>query len=178
MLKRVFAFLLTGCLSLFIVSCNTASPEKYFGLAVLTSNTLVGFANEGLIRELDFATVQMIDGDKDKSAPMKRIEIINSKIEYLEPNLGKIKQLKETDDAKDILQASLALNEYVLPVYKNEYIQLAKLYDNGTSKEQVESYANAIHDKYFAGFTERYDKLIAAGKIYAKKHNINVNWGD
>ena len=177
MLKKIFLFLLTGFVAVFIVSCNTATPQNYFETAVLTSNTLMGFANDGLVRELDYPTVQMVDGDINKTAPMKRIEIINSKIEYLEPNLKKIKQLKETGDTKDILKASLALNEYVLPVYKNEYVQLAKLYDDGAAKEQVQAYANSIHEKYGAGFDKLYEELIAAGKIYADRHKINVHWG-
>jgi len=164
------------CFYELLTSCNTETPEDYFDIAVLSCNSMHGFASEGLQRELESPTVKMVDGNKDKVAPMKRKEIIDSKIESIEPNLEKVKQLKQTDQTKELLQASLALHEYVLPVYKNEYQQLAKLYDDGASKEQIAAFEQSIEQKYFSKFAELYDKLTAAGKSYAKKNNINVNW--
>jgi len=75
-----------------------------------------------------------------------------------------------------MLHASVAVYEYVLPVFKNEYVQLAKLYDDGATKEQIASLSKSIQDKYFLGFKDRIDSLIAAGKIYAAEHQIKVNW--
>jgi hypothetical protein len=92
------------------------------------------------------------------------------------PNLEELEGLKETDDTKDILQAFLALHKYVLPVYKNEYQQLAKLYDENAPKESIQAYAKSMYDKYFSTFATLHDKLTAAGKVYAEKHKINVNW--
>jgi hypothetical protein len=175
-MKRFIAFpVLIFCYSLF-TSCNTATPENYFDIAVLNSNMITGFANEGLQRELDNPTVKLVEGTKDQTAPMKRKEIIDDKIHFIEPNLEKIKQLKQTDDTKDMLQASLALYEYVLPVYKNEYQQLARLYDEGAPREQIQSLEQSISNKYFPKFQELFNNLVAVGKTYAEKHNIKVNW--
>jgi hypothetical protein len=135
-----------------------------------------GFAGEGLQRELDYPSVKLVEGTTNQTEPMKRKEIIDNKIQYVETNLDKIKRLKETDDSKDLLQASRALHEYVLPVYKNEYRQLATLYDEKVSEGQTQSLAQSIRDKYYQGFGERFDKLTAAGKLYAEKHHIQVNW--
>jgi hypothetical protein len=159
-----------------MTACNTATPENYFDRAVLNSNMLVGFANRGLERELDQPSAKMVDGDINHTEPMKRKEIIDGKIQYLEEQLGKIKNLKVTDDTKEMLETSIHLHEYILPVYKNEYQQLAKLYDDGASKEQIQSLTQSIHDKYYPGFDELYNKLIAIGKVYAAKHDIKVNW--
>ena len=164
------------CSYFLFTSCNTATPENYFDIAVLNCNMMQGFASEGLQRELESPTVQMVNGNKDQVEPMKRKEIIDSKIQFIEPNLEKIKQLKETEDTKDMLHASAALYEYVIPVYKNEYQQLAKLYDDGASKEQIQSLEQSIEQKYFPGFEELFNKLTAAGKLYAEKNNIKVNW--
>jgi hypothetical protein len=156
--------------------CNSASPEKYFDVAVLSANSMQGFAGEGMWRELESPSVKMIDGDINKSTPMKRKEIVDSKIESIEPNLEELEQLKETGDTKDILQAAIALHKYVLPVYKNEYQQLAKLYDENAAKETIQAYTRSIYDKYFSTFAALHDKLTAAGKVYAEKHKIKVNW--
>lgn len=165
------------CCSWLLTACNAAAPEKYFDLAVLNCNMMVGFAGEGLSMELDQPSLKMVNGDKDHPVPMKRKEVIDNKIQFFELNLGKLKQLKETDDTKDMLQASVALYDYVLPVCKTEYQQLAKLYDEGAAKEEIHSYAQAIHDKYDTGFDELFNKLTTTGKSYAAKHNIKVNWG-
>ena len=165
------------CYYWLFAGCNTPSPENYFDLAVLNCNVMTGFANDGLQRELDNPTVKMAEGNNNKAVPMKRKEVIDSKIQFLEANFKKIKQLKETWDTEDLLRASEALNEYVLPVYKNEYKRLAKLYDTRASKKEIQSLIQSIHDKYYPGFDELYNKLITAGKSYAARHNIKVNWG-
>jgi hypothetical protein len=174
-MKKV-SFITIICSCYLFTGCNTTSPERYFDLAVLNSNMMMGFANDGLQRELEQPSVKMPAGNKDKVEPMKRKEIIDGKIQYVEEELGKLKKLDQTDDAKGILQASLALNEYVLPVYKTEYLQLATLYDGGASKAETEAFSKAIHDKYYSRFDELYNKLITAGKAYAERHTIKVNW--
>ncbi|MBL0359281.1 MAG: hypothetical protein IPP72_21525 [Chitinophagaceae bacterium] len=177
-MKKYFVViaLFFGCF--FFTACNTATPEKYFNQAVLNSNMMMGFAGNGMERQLEQPTAKMVDGEVNKSAPMKRKEIVEDKIKFLEEALSKVRDLKETADAKAILQASLALHEFVLPVYKNEYLQLAKLYDENAPKEQVQSFSQSIHDKYFTQFEVLYRQLIADGKLYAAKHNINVHWND
>ena len=165
-----------SCFYGLFTACTTTTPENYFDIAVLKSNMMHGFAGEGLQRELDNPSVKLVEGTKDQTVPMKRKETIDSKINFIETNLKKIKQLKETDDNKEMLQASVALNEYVLPVYKNEYQQLAKLYDDGAPQEQIQLLVQTIYDKYYPGFEELFNKLIAVAKPYTEKHNIKVNW--
>ncbi len=160
---------------LLITGCNTATPEKYFDLAVLNSNMLVGFANTGQLRELESPSVKL-DEKSNQPVTMNRREVIEEKIKFVETNLEKIKGLKETADTKDILQASIALHEYILPVYKTEYGQLAKLYDERASKENIELKAREINEKYYSRFEELYNKLISTGKIYAERNSIKVNW--
>ena len=161
---------------LLFTSCNTRTPENYFDVAVLNCNMMHGFADDGMQRELESPTVKLVEGTKDQTAPMKRIEIVDAKIKFVETNLQKIKQLKPTDDTKDMLQASLALHAYVLPVYKTEYRQLAGLYDAGAPAGEIESLQQSIDEKYYPGFVELSDKLTAAAKPYAEKHHIQVNW--
>ena len=177
-MKKITSLLLLSFGCCFFVACNTATPENYFDAAVLNSNMLMGFANDRLTRQLESPSAKLVEGTKYQAAPMKRKEVIDDKIEYLESAFEKVKQLKETEDTKDMLQSSVALYEYVLPVYKNEYVQLAKLYDDNASKETIESFTQSVHDKYASKFDELYNNLIAIGKTYAAKHNIKVNWAD
>lgn len=160
----------------FFISCNSASPEKYFSVAVLNANLMHGFAGDGMHRQLESPSAKMVGNDPNKTEPMKRKEVIDSKIQSLEDGLEKVKQLKETEDTKDILQASLALYNYVLPVFKNEYTQLAKLYDDGASAQEIQSFSQSISDKHYSKFAELHDKLTNAGKSFAGRHNLNVRW--
>lgn len=175
-MKKLSTAFLYVLFALVITGCQTASPEQYFDRAVLNFNLVHGFAGNGIVRELDQPSVEMVNGNRDQVAPMKRKKIIDDKIAFFEANRRKVEDLKMTDDAKDILTASIALHDYVLPVYKNEYSQLAAAYDAGMAATKIEELVQSIHDKYSAGFEKRYLDLETAGKAYASKHDIKVQW--
>lgn len=173
--KCLFLLLFILCACMFN-ACNTATPENYFDRTVLNINMLHGFATDGLQRELESPSVKMVEGSKDQFAPMKRKEVIDEKIQFIEANAEEVRQLKQTDDTKEMLQASIAVYNFALPVYKNEYMQLAKLYDDGASAEQIQALEKSIEEKYSSKFGALFDKLTTAGKQYAEKNNIKVNW--
>jgi len=159
----------------FLTACTSGTPENYFDIAVLNCNTIHGFAGDGIRRELDDPTVRLVAGI-NQTEPMKRKEIVDQKIRLIEANLQKVRQMKPTDDTKQMLDASRILNEYVLDVYKNEYSKLASLYDTGASAEEIESLEQSIEKKYSFTYVELFENLIATAKPYAEKHHIQVNW--
>ncbi len=173
--KILQLFLTAACCCLF-ASCDDATPGNYFDRAVLNCNLIHDFAGKGLQRQLDSPSVKLTDAKTGASAPMKRKEVIDDKIASLAQSLAKVRKLRQTDDTKDIVQASIALHEFVLPVYQTEYMQLAKLYDDGAPRAQIEAQASAIATKYRAGFEALFDRLTAAGKPYAARHEIKVVW--
>jgi hypothetical protein len=162
--------------SILCTSCNSLSPEKTFEIAVLNSNMIVGFASDRLSRELESPSVKLVENNKTET--MKRSEVIKSKIDFSEEVLGKLKGMKQTDDTKEMLNASVAVYEYILPVYKTEYQQLAKLFDENASEENIRAQTQAIHDKYYQQFDQHYNNLINIGKSFAQRHNIRVNWAE
>jgi hypothetical protein len=162
-----------ACLS--FAACNKPSPEKAFDVAVLNSNMLVGFANDGMERELDQPSAKM-GKTKDEILQMKRSEVVEDKLKFVEENYDKLKGFSPDDDNKEIIQNSLALHEFILPVYKNEYMQLAKLYDENASKDEIEKQKTSVRDKYASKFETLFNTLISSGKAFAKKHDITVNW--
>jgi hypothetical protein len=158
-----------------LLGCNMTTPEKYFDVAVLNSNMLTGFANDGQWRELASPPGKATD-DKGGYIAMQRGEALQAKITFVEENTEKLKGLQQTADTKEILEYSITLHEFVLRVYKNEYMQLANLYDAGAPEEKITALAKTINQQYFNRFDELYNKLINSGKSYAVKHNIKVNW--
>ena len=159
-----------------LASCDDASPKTCFDRAVLNCNLIHDFASKGLLRQLGSPSIKLTDARTGASAPMKRKEVIDDKIAFIEQSLERVRKLRQTDDTRDIVQASIALHEYVLPVYRNEYQQLAKLYDDGAAKEPIEALASAITVKYRAGFEALSDRLTTAGKAYASRNDIKVVW--
>ena len=174
--ERILQLFLTAACCCLFASCDNATPHDYFERAVLNCNLIHGFAGKGLQSQLDSPSVKLTDAKTGAFAPMKRKEVVDDKIASIEQSLAKVKKLKETEDTKDIVQASIALHEYVLPLYRNEYQQLAKLYDDGAAKAQIEALASAIATKYRAGYEALSDRLTAAGKPYAARHDIKVVW--
>ena len=159
-----------------IVSCNTATPEKYFDEAVLNTNMLTDFAQSWSFREMESPSVVM--NEKGEEVSQKRQDGLQAKIDFLDKAFEKITGLKETSATKEMLQASKAVYAYTLPVYKNDYMQLARMYDSGAGKEKIEEQRKMITDRYVSNFTILLERLIATGKLYATKNNIKVNWGD
>ena len=162
-------------ISLLFAACGPLPPEKYFDTAVLSSNMLHGFANETDWRQFESPSVKLV-GDNGQTAPMKRQEIVETKIHFIEEHMEELNDISETPETKDIIASSKELFQLALPVYKSEYVQLAKLYDQGASKDQTAAMQKSIEEKYGMKFGALHEKLISFGKVYAQKNNINVQW--
>jgi DNA repair ATPase RecN len=168
------AFLPILFISIAFISCSSDSPQDYFNKAVLNTNLLYGFAGYELKRDLATPSEKLVDEKTLATAPMKRAEVVKNKLDMIEKNFENLKDLKPTDDSKEMLNASIALYEFVMPVYKNEYQQLANLYDNGEASEKIATAEKNITDRYEAKFLSLYQLVGDAGKQYAAKHGIRV----
>ena len=174
-MKIKIAALLALCGSFLLTACNTATPENYFDRAVLNTNLFNDFASDHFTSMLVAYTVKH-EGVQQQN--ITATKVVENDVLSIEKALKDVKALPETDETKEMLQTSIALHEYVLPVYKNEYMALAKLCDNGASKEDIAAKGQEISSKYAKRFDELSAKLMNLGKVYAKAHNINVNWGN
>ena len=171
--KLFTAFLSAACVCL-ISSCEKATPEQTFAGAVIKANLLSGFAGNKMRYQLEHPSAIMTPSGG--TALMTRKAFVGRAILQIEESNQKTKGIGETDDNRQMLQASIALFDYVLPVYQNEYSHLADLYDQGAERAELEAVYKAITDKYLGGYQERWDALLAAGKPYAKRHDIRVSW--
>jgi|HubBroStandDraft_4_1064222.scaffolds.fasta_scaffold431780_2 hypothetical protein len=174
--RRICSALIAIALGLSLASCNNASPEKYFDEAVLNVNLITPFGGQAALNSLDHPSVKLVPGTKDQTTPMTRKEIVEDQIQRVEANLVKIKALPDSEETRDMVQTSIKLHEFVLPVYKTEYRQLAKLYDEDGSQPERVSAAHEIDTKYLAGYQTLFNRLVEFGKAYAEKHHIKVEW--
>jgi hypothetical protein len=161
-------------LSCLVSSCETATPENYFDRAVLNCNLMHGFAGAGMERQLKDPSVKLAPGGG--TVQMTRKEMVDGLIQSIEEAHSKVRKLKKTDETRDMLKASYALYEYVLPVYRRRYQELARLYDEGATGSEILAFQLEIRTEYAAGFQSRMDALTAAAKPFAEKHGIKVQW--
>lgn len=173
--KGVERLLLCALLLILLPSCSD-SPRTCFERAVLNCNLFHDFAGKGMERQLESPSVKLTDAKTGASAPMTRREVVEGKIASVEQSLAKVRQLRQTEDNRNIVQASLALHEYVLPVYRDDYQRLAKLYDDGAAKEAIAQLSASIATRHGAPFAALSDRLTEAGKAYAARHDLKVRW--
>jgi hypothetical protein len=173
-MKKILPLLLVFSFTVVLFSCGNPPPDQLFARVVLNTNLLFGFAGAGMQRELASPSVKLVDEKTMATAPMKRTEVVTTKLETVEANFEKVKAIGSNEETKDMLTATIALYEFVIPVYQNEYAQLAKLYDEGAPAEQIAALEKTIQEKYGARFEELYNAVGATGKVYAAKHNIPV----
>jgi hypothetical protein len=169
-MKQVFIFAL--CSSL-LFSCKP-EPREYFDQATLNMNSFYGFAGTVMQREFASPSVKLVNVKTLESAPMTRAEVLEQKLTQLEAAYKKVKGLPMNDDAKEMITASLALFDYTLPVYKNEYKELAALYDSNAGADKIAELEKMINEKYEPRFIGLYNTLLDKGQAYAKKHGIEV----
>ncbi len=173
-MKNIIALFLILSFTLILSSCGNPPPDQLFARVVLNCNLLFGFAGSGMQRELASPSVKLTDERTGATAPMTRAEVIKTKLATVEENYGKVKALSSNEETKEMLSAAITLYEFVIPVYKNEYSQLATLYDEGAPPDKIAALEKTIQEKYGAKFQELYSAVGATGKAYAAKHNIPV----
>lgn len=169
MKKLVFVFA-----SIILLASCSHTPREYFDQAALNCNLLYGFAGYEIKRDLVSVQERLADEKTMKMEPVTRASVVKEKLARVEENYEKVKNLGSNDEAAEMLKASAALYEFVIPVYKNEYAQLAALYDENAPAEKIAAAEKNITDKYAAKFEELYNNVIKTGTAYAEKNGIEV----
>ena len=170
------AFALLVIISLSIQSCEEPA-ERFFGTAILNTNTINDFATPTLAKHINDETTEFPDIPSSKKKGDEAGKHISNNILYMEKSLDDIKSLKaDSEERKVIKEKSIALYEFVIPVYKNEYTNYAKLCDTKADQAKKDELANAIEQKYGAKFEKMYTDLMETGKVFAAENKLDVSW--
>lgn len=163
-------------LSVFLQSCSETA-DKFFGVAVLNTNTITDFGTPILAKHINDETIEFPDIPSSKKKGDEAIKHIQNNILYMEKTLKDIKALSANDESRKVIkEQSIALYELVIPVYKNEYTAYAKLCDDKAPQAQKDEIIKSIEQKYNAAFEKQYAALLSNGKTFAKDNNLNVDW--
>lgn len=162
---------------LFLSSCSE-TPEKFFEINVLNANTINDFASADLARHIADEAKEFPDIPSSKKKGNEAVTMINNQILYLDQSLDKVKKTSASgDEQKEIQKLAIELYEYVIPVYKNEYLAYAKLCDAQAEQGAKDEIIKAIDTKYGPTFEQKHAALMEKGKAYAQENNIQVSWG-
>lgn len=173
-MKKLF-FLVTVIIA--IASCEglvSKTPTQYFDIAALNCNMISGFANKDIDHYLTYKpSVYNPDTKKTDTITFKE-NIQKYFLTNVEANYAKVKSLKVTDDAKPMIENSLALYEYVLPKYKNDFMAIAQMKDDNKPKSDIDNAIAEFVNKYGEEFSKKYGTFLDIALAYAKKNNIDV----
>lgn len=162
--------------SIFSTSCTNLSPEKTFEIAALNSNLLSRFGSKDINFKLE-SEPQIYDETQKKMIPSSYYDYFKFDITNLETQFKKIKEIKEDDDNRELLQTSKDLFSYAITKEKEGYLPIAKMKDEKVSPEQIEK-AIADFDASTQNDIEvKFTKLMNVAKAYVEKHNINAKIG-
>lgn len=163
-------------LAFFIQSC--AEPaDKFFTTAILNTNTISDFATPILVKHINDETTEFPDIPSSKKNGDEARKFVQNNILYREKSLNDIKALNaNSDDRKAIKEKSVALYEFIIPVYKNEYTNYAKLCDSKADQTSKDELEKSIEQKYGVKFEKMYTDLMETGKIFATENKLNVDW--
>lgn len=161
--------------SFFLLSCQSESPQQFFDQAILNTNLLGDFDPIRFGKSLE----ETANASSEQQPGTEAQQIVAIKIQTIERALEKISALDDSDaNRKAIKEASIALFETALPVYKNEYKQYAKLCDERSMSADKEKLLKKVEDSDLPKIEQLKETIYQKGKIFAEKNNLNVHWGD
>ncbi|OMQ12435.1 hypothetical protein [[Flexibacter] sp. ATCC 35103] len=162
--------------SLVLTSCTKLSPEKTFEIAALNSNLLSRFGSKDINFKLA-SEPQIYDEAQKKMIPSSYYDYFKFDISNLETQLKNIKDIKEDDDNRELLQASKDLFSYAIAKEKEGYLPIAKMKDEKASPEQIEKAIVDFDASTQNDIETKFTKLMNVAKAYVEKHNIDAKIG-
>jgi len=130
-----------------------------------------------LAKQINDETLEFPDIPSSKKNGDEAMTRVHNNILYMEKVLKDIKALSANDDSRKVIkEQAIALYEFVIPVYKNEYTAYAKLCDAKAPQVQKDEIITSIEQKYSARFEALYTALLTNGKSFAADNNLNVDW--
>lgn len=170
---------LLSFIGLILQSCISQTPENYFVRAVFNINSSSYFGsgelNELITGKENKSLLVYVDGEfimQDNAT----LYVESWKIVEVENKIEDIKELKPTEDTKEMLDRSLKLFNFVLEKYKTDYIDIAKLIDSGVSKSDIDSAIVNFDNATLPEFQKLYDSVIEVGIPYAEANGIDVSY--
>jgi hypothetical protein len=173
---KILLVLLVGVI---FQSCNTASPRKYIEVAVLNTNRITRMYQPGFFSEMRELKNQnrltVFENGKPKNGTA--VEYVRqTAITPVEEYIAKVRVLKETDDTRDLLTASLDVLQYGKGIFESDYISIAKMLDEDKSQAEVDAAIQKLFETRDPEMEEKFKRLDGLAIPYAEKHDVPLEY--
>ncbi|CAM1362357.1 hypothetical protein TOREUM_20701 [Tenacibaculum litoreum] len=179
-MKRIKNILKIIVVLMLFVSCQKETPQKVVEKTVLKANLLT--ANYGIgyfeqLKELQKNEyLKYYDNDGEEYAATYSQYLHRVTIPDLERSLRDIQKLEVNEDSKELISTSIELFEYCIDLYKKDYAEIAYMYDEGKTQQEINQLIKEFKAKSLEEFKERNLKLDEAAKIYAEKKGVKLKF--
>jgi hypothetical protein len=168
-------FILSAGLVISFAACNMTTPKKYFDVSVLNANTFARFGGEEIYQMLQ-ETPQTYDEKSKKMVQSSYVDHVKYRISYAEKVYKDVQALSETEETKPMIEASRDLFGYAIDKERNGYLSIAAMKDAHVAEDSIKQAAVNFDQLYQEAFSQKYNKLMELGKVYADKHDIKVQF--
>lgn len=176
-MKKINSFILI-LVGFFIVSCQSENPDKFFEIVLLNTNHISDFAPEIFAKKLNSVSTEYPDIPSSKKNGNEAKQAVEMKIFSIEKAIVDINEINVTDEEAIVLkEKTIELFETVLPVYKNDYTEYAKICDTKGAEEEKEAILQKIQNDDMPKVDALFNEVYILGKSYSDKHQLKVNWG-
>lgn len=179
-MKRVNNILGVIVVFIMLASCQKETPQKVVEKTVLKANLLM--ANYGIgyfeqLKELQKNEyLKYYDNDGEEYAATYSQYLHRVTIPNLERSLKDIQKLEVNEDSKELINASVELFEFCIDFYKKDYAEIAYMYDEGKTQQEINQLIKEFKAKSLEEFKEKNLELDEAAKKYAEKKGVNLKF--
>lgn len=170
-----------GVIVVFImfVSCQKETPQRVVEKTVLKANLLavnygIGYFEQ--LKELQKNEYLKYYDDGEEYAATYSQYLHRVTIPDLERSLRDIQKLEVNEDSKELISTSIALFEYCIDFYKKDYAEIAYMYDEGKTQQEINQLFKEFKAKSLEEFKEKNLELDEAAKKYAEKKGVNLKF--
>jgi|SRR5690554_12776 len=177
-MKRTFIFCLMIALMASITSCNLtgANPQKIFNKIGLNGNKIPRSFKQhfkeirGQIANGSLTVVTKDNEVKRGVTATDYIEIMY--VNMFENDIKGIKELASDSESQPIIDAGLEMFQYADEIYKNDFLRIAKMIDEGKPDEEIDAAIEELDYTKGLELDEKYNKVMDLLLPYADKNGV------
>ncbi|MVZ65659.1 hypothetical protein GQF61_07300 [Sphingobacterium sp. DK4209] len=163
LLKLLPFFLFT----IVVYACASPSKEQVFQQTALNSNLVSAAYRPAYFREI-------LEHKAKNTLKMTAKDYVKTRtINPLDDAIGKVKNLKQTRDAQELISSSLDYMEAGRVIFAKEYLRIAELIDAGKSAEEIETAIDQMFKSTETELLTKQNNMIAVATVFAKENKID-----
>jgi len=178
-MKNRLTILFLVLLAITTQSCTTDTPDSYFGKTTLNVNKYSQMGATDFQRMREFHDQNALYAKvNDEFIPSDSFEahIKTYKIFNIETDIENIKKLKPTEETKEMINASLAVFNFIKSKYETDYVKIAKLMDDKVGKEKIDTAIQKFEEQNLSKLDKKLKALFDIAMPYAKKNGMDVKF--